>query len=122
MRASVFKFLLLFVCSAAGLIAMQQPPLQPMKGERHLANIRQLTFGGENAEAYFSADGTRLIFQSTREGVACDQIFTMKIDGSDQKRVSLPRTSPGGTVNNKSRESTSGTLARVAVASQAGRR
>jgi Tol biopolymer transport system component len=88
MRASVFKFLLLFVCSAAGLIAMQQPPLQPIKAERHLANIRQLTFGGENAEAYFSADGTRLIFQSTREGVACDQIFTMKIDGSDQKRVS----------------------------------
>ena len=54
----------------------------------HLRNIRQLTFGGENAEAYFSPDGTRLIFQSTREGVPCDQIFTMKIDGSDLKRVS----------------------------------
>jgi Tol biopolymer transport system component len=56
--------------------------------ERHLTNIRQLTHGGENAEAYFSADGSRLIFQSTREGVACDQIFTMKIDGSDLQRVS----------------------------------
>jgi len=33
-------------------------------GEKHLANIRQLTFGGQSAEAYFSADGTRLIFQS----------------------------------------------------------
>jgi TolB protein len=56
--------------------------------ERHLVNIRQLTHGGENAEAYFSPDGTRLIFQSTREGVPCDQIFTMKIDGSDVHRVS----------------------------------
>ena len=56
--------------------------------ERHLTNIRQLTNGGENAEAYFSPDGSRLIFQSTREGVPCDQIFTMKIDGSDLKRIS----------------------------------
>jgi TolB protein len=64
----------------------QAPASAP--AERHLRNIRQLTFGGENAEAYFSADGTRLIFQSTRAGLECDQIFTMKIDGSDLKRVS----------------------------------
>src|SRR5258706_9874901 len=56
--------------------------------ERHLRNIRQLTSGGENAEAYFSPDGTHLIFQSTREGYPCDQIYTMKIDGTDLKRVS----------------------------------
>ena len=56
--------------------------------EKHLANIKQLTFGGENAEAYFSADGTRLIFQSTRGGYPCDQIYTMKVDGSDERRVS----------------------------------
>jgi Tol biopolymer transport system component len=61
---------------------------QPEGQERHLTNIRQLTHGGENAEAYFSSDGSRLIFQSTREGVPCDQIFSMKIDGSDLKRVS----------------------------------
>ena len=60
----------------------------PSGGEKHLRNIRQLTFGGENAEAYFSSDGTRLIFQSTREGVPCDQIFTMKVDGSGLERVS----------------------------------
>jgi Tol biopolymer transport system component len=64
--------------------AMQDPP----PTEKHLRNIRQLTHGGENAEAYFSPDGQRLVFQSTREGVPCDQIFTMKIDGSDEKRVS----------------------------------
>ena len=36
--------------------------------EVHLANVKQLTFGGENAEAYFSFDGKELIFQSTRDG------------------------------------------------------
>jgi Tol biopolymer transport system component len=56
--------------------------------ERHLRNIKQLTHGGENAEAYFSPDGTHLIFQSTRDGYPCDQIYTMKIDGSDLRKVS----------------------------------
>ncbi|MDQ3171425.1 MAG: hypothetical protein M3Q55_14920 [Acidobacteriota bacterium] len=59
-----------------------------VQGERHLRNIRQLTFGGENAEAYFSFDGKTLIFQSTRDGARCDQQYTMKIDGSDLRRVS----------------------------------
>ena len=56
--------------------------------EKHLRNIRQLTFGGENAEAYFSSDGKKLIFQSTRDGRECDQIYTMNIDGSDVHLVS----------------------------------
>jgi TolB protein len=57
--------------------------------ETRLRNIRQLTNGGENAEAYFSPDGTRLIFQKTHAPeIPCDQIFTMKIDGSDVRRVS----------------------------------
>jgi TolB protein len=56
--------------------------------EKHLLNVRQLTFGGQNAEAYFSADGRKLIFQSTRDNLQCDQIFTMNVDGSDQKMVS----------------------------------
>jgi Tol biopolymer transport system component len=49
-------------------------------GERHLANIRQLTFGGENAEAYWSEDGKQLIFQSTRPPFDCDQIFVLDVD------------------------------------------
>jgi Tol biopolymer transport system component len=53
-----------------------------------LANIRQLTSGGENAEAYWSPDGKRLIFQSTRGDLKCDQIFIMNADGSDQHMVS----------------------------------
>ncbi|MDX6558288.1 MAG: hypothetical protein QOF72_1337, partial [Blastocatellia bacterium] len=56
--------------------------------EKHLRNMKQLTFGGENAEAYFSADGRKLIFQSTRDGHECDQIYTMNIDGSDVHLVS----------------------------------
>jgi Tol biopolymer transport system component len=56
--------------------------------EKHLRNVRQLTFGGSNAEAYFSADGKKLIFQSTRDDLKCDQIFTMNVDGSEQKMVS----------------------------------
>lgn len=62
--------------------------VDPEAGERHLANIRQLTFGGENAESYFSADGRRLIFQSTRDGRTCDQQYVMNADGSGVRRVS----------------------------------
>ena len=54
----------------------------------HLDNIKQLTFGGQNAEAYWSPDGKRLIFQSTRDKLQCDQIFIMNADGSDQHMVS----------------------------------
>ncbi|HXM60469.1 MAG TPA: hypothetical protein VN950_06405 [Terriglobales bacterium] len=56
--------------------------------EKHLRNVRQLTFGGQNAEAYFSADGKKLIFQSTRDNLQCDQMFTMNVDGSDVRMVS----------------------------------
>src|SRR5215472_8097940 len=56
--------------------------------ERHLANIKQLTNEGENAEAYFSPDGKKLIFQRTAKSDGCDQIFSMNIDGSDLKMLS----------------------------------
>jgi len=58
-------------------------------GETRLRNVRQLTFGGENAEAYWSADGKRLVFQMRgRHGLVADQIFTMSADGNDERQVS----------------------------------
>ena len=59
-----------------------------LSDEKHLSNIKQLTFGGENAECYFSFDGKKFSFQTTRDKLQCDQIFTMNTDGSGQKLVS----------------------------------
>src|SRR5215211_4458594 len=70
------------------LPAQTQDNQLALPAEKHLQNLKQLSFGGENAEAYFSADGKKLIFQSTREGHDCDQIYTMNIDGSNVKMVS----------------------------------
>jgi Tol biopolymer transport system component len=63
--------------------------------ETHLKNVQQLTFGGDNAEAYWSYDGKYLVFQRTnpKEGIACDQIFVGKVpekagDPFDFKMVS----------------------------------
>jgi len=61
---------------------------QDRPGETHLANIRQITAGGTNAEAYFSGDGQWLIFQSTRHGRSCDQEYVMHIDGTGLYQVS----------------------------------
>jgi Tol biopolymer transport system component len=69
----------------------QQQTLTPNPKEVHLRNIKQLTFGGENAEAYFSLDGKQIIFQSTREPYKCDQEFTMNADGSNVKLISTGR-------------------------------
>ena len=63
--------------------------------QRHLKNARQLTFGGQNAEAYFSADDTQLIFQHQGEGVPCDQIYTMPVDTPDGKPVTPKLVSTG---------------------------
>jgi TolB protein len=65
-----------------------QPDSVSARESRHLTKIRALTHGGENAEAYFSHDGQRLIFQSTRDGRTCDQQYTMRVDGTELKRVS----------------------------------
>ncbi len=79
----------LITASALGGAYVARPQtVRPHPKETHLRNIRQLTFGGENAEAYFSFDGKQVIFQSTREPYKCDQIFTMNNDGSHARLVS----------------------------------
>jgi TolB protein len=84
----------LLLLATAGAVHAQAPapvaqPFAARADEPRLANVRQLTFGGENAEAYFSADGRKLVFQATVPGGhPCDVIFTMNTDGSDVRRVS----------------------------------
>lgn len=56
--------------------------------ETHLRNLRQLTFGGENAEAYWSSDGRSLIYQHSGEGVPCDQEFVLDLKSGASRRVS----------------------------------
>lgn len=52
------------------------------------ASPRQLTNGGQNAESYWSPDGKSLVFQSTRDGASCDQIYVMDADGGNVRRIS----------------------------------
>ena len=56
--------------------------------EKYLKNITQLTFQGDNGEAYFSPDGKSLIYQSNRDGYACDKIWIMHTDGTEKRMVS----------------------------------
>jgi TolB protein len=102
-RAFVLVFpcvvsIVVLACSSqtdSGAAQMASGPQQPTPvnapptgAERHLQNVKQLTTGGENAEAYFSPDGTKLVFQRTTKEQPCDQIYMMNLDGSDMKRVS----------------------------------
>jgi len=95
--AQALTLALLAALSAAcrpALATVRSPPLLAgleLPGERHLRNVRQLTFGGENAEAYWSFDGQELILQSTRDGRACDQEYVMRPDGSGARLVSTGR-------------------------------
>ncbi len=91
MRASTIAAVTVVVAAALACsraVSTPATPIAPARGERHLANIQQLTHGGQNAEAYFSADGRQLIFQSSRDGRPCDQQYTMRVDGTHVRRVS----------------------------------
>ena len=65
--------------------------------EKHLANIRQLTFGGDNAEAYWSFDDSKLIFQATNPkwGTECDQIYVTKWETSQMDKIPPKLVSTG---------------------------
>lgn len=82
---------------------IQRVAVQAGPAERHLKNVRQLTAGRQNAEAYFSFDGTKLIFQSTNDwrangaesartaaprGLDCYQIYIMDLEGNNVRLVS----------------------------------
>lgn len=65
--------------------------------EKHLTNVRQLTFGGDNAEAYWSFDGNKLTFQSNNPawGLQCDQIFYTTVGKDDLKNKKAKMISTG---------------------------
>jgi len=62
-----------------GFVPGDGPPQLVFQGEKHFGALRQLTFGGENAEGYLSFDERRLILQSTRGSLACDQMFVLDL-------------------------------------------
>ncbi len=74
------KTSLLFIIFFTSIVNAQE--------EKHFTNIQQITFGGSNAEAYFSTDGKKFVYQATKNGFSCDQIFTMNVDGSENQLVS----------------------------------
>lgn len=79
----------LSVLAAAAVAAPPETPADLLHpDETHLRNLRQITFGGENAEAYWSPDGTELILQSAREGTPCDQEFVVNVASGETRRVS----------------------------------
>ena len=77
------------------------PAEVPLRYEQevHLQNLRQLTFGGDNAEAYWSFDNQQLVFQAANDqwDAPCDQIFVMSADGFEGERPPLVSTGKGRT-------------------------
>lgn len=76
--------------------AVPEPPVErtvpravaPDESEVHFSELTMLTDGGENAEAYFSFDSSKLVFQATFGPWACDQIFVMGASGGEPRLVS----------------------------------
>lgn len=73
-------FLFMFLVAFVQINLQGQDSLRYAE-ESHFQNIRQLTFGGDNAEAYWSYDGKSLVFQRTslKDGIPCDQIFVGRV-------------------------------------------
>ena len=70
------------------LVIQAGTPVADVPGERHLRNVRKLSRGGENAEAYWSSDGQKLIYQSKRPPYDCDQIFIVDLESGKEHLVS----------------------------------
>ncbi len=85
---SLFFIFALFLLMGLNSCTQKQQPKFTFAGEKHLQNVRMLTDEGENAEAYFSFDESRLIYQTTHGDLKCDQIFIMNLDGSNKHMVS----------------------------------
>ena len=87
-KSLIFVFIIILLVGCIKKVEKAETDVTIFEGEMHFANVKQLTFGGQNAEAYFSYDATELIFQSTRDDLECDAIFRMKADGSEVAMLS----------------------------------
>lgn len=83
-----YRIALLFILIYTLPLNAEQTPVLKKSDDRHMSNLTQMTFEGDNGEAYFSFDGKQLIYQSNRGGFECDKIWTMNIDGSNKTMVS----------------------------------
>ncbi len=92
--ARCFALFLLFPCLVA---RSQDQKTMIYPDEKHFKNIQQLTFGGDNAEAYFGFDNEHITFQrtNTKDGVMCDQIFYGAIPKSADEKFSFKLVSTG---------------------------
>jgi TolB protein len=79
MKTLYILVVMMFAVSFIGSVPQASDDILVMPGEKHFATIRQLTFGGQNAEGYFSFDETMITFQSTRDSFQCDQQFVMEL-------------------------------------------
>ena len=90
------QFTTLFLLTSSLLKAQEQKPLA-YPDEKHFKNMRQLTTGGDNAEAYFGFDNEHITFQrrNPNEGVNCDQIFFGSLPKTDEDKFNYTRVSTG---------------------------
>jgi TolB protein len=81
------KFLTLIACNFYSIAIYAQADTLHYSEETHFRNIQQLTFGADNAEAYWSYDGKWIVFQRTapKDGISCDQIFVGKVPKKAEK-------------------------------------
>ena len=84
-RNSFLQLLVVFVCFNA------------IGQEKNLKNIQKLTFGGDNAEAYFSPDGKMLTMQvnNPKMGMSCDQIYLLDLQNPPYSTDKLKAISSG---------------------------
>jgi Tol biopolymer transport system component len=92
-RRSLLPLLLTLSCATTPAEPPAPPPPPLLPEESHLAELRQLTFGGENAEAYWSFDGRQLSLQRRAPDEGCDRIYTLPVfaDPAGTQAVERPQ-------------------------------